>query len=77
VFAPAVQVKVGAKETPVAKFAGKESVGQVASVDNHAKRIFGRLVVDVPVTNVEEQTFEASALYHRDHVPVPKPAVVH
>ncbi len=46
-FAPAVQVKVGAKETPVAKFAGKESVGQVASDDDHAKRIFGRVVVEV------------------------------
>jgi hypothetical protein len=30
VFAPAVQVKVGAMETPVAAFAGAVSVGQVA-----------------------------------------------
>lgn len=30
-FAPAVQVNVGAKETPVAAFAGAVSVGQVAS----------------------------------------------
>jgi hypothetical protein len=42
-----------------------------------AKRMFGLLVVEVPEDVVEEQTVALSALKNRDHVPVPRPVVVH
>ena len=47
-YAPAVQVNVGAKETPVAAFAGAVSVGQVAGAEVNVTVIvpFDWLVVE-------------------------------
>ena len=47
-----------------------------AALGIHSKRILGLVVVDVEVVTVLPQTPLASALYHRDQVPVPKPEVV-
>ena len=66
------------KHTLVVLLAGELNAlqpGGVAAVQ--PKRILGRVVVEVPVVVVLEQTVELSARYHLDQVPVPSPVVVH